>query len=213
MNKYLQLIKSEKRSHDTGSKGPEVSCESFEPIPHSRIGKITQQFGGAVPPSEPSEPTPRDHIEKPHGAAVGHQATDGEQSKFQTRDAATGSKGSKVPCEPFEPDSSECMREMHHADGALIDQESGAPFWPWGPRINPEQLATIQRELLIAVDELAKLERWRDSDYDHVVMCVERQPISTLLPDLGYFRDRLRIARAEDQARQATARRAWKFDR
>ncbi|AOJ63380.1 hypothetical protein WJ32_13545 [Burkholderia ubonensis] len=71
----------------------------------------------------------------------------------------------------------------------------------------------IQRELLVTVDELAKLEHWRDSDYDHVVMCVERQPISTLLPDLGYFRDRLRIARADDQARQAAARRAWRFDR
>ncbi|KVR46384.1 hypothetical protein WM11_31500 [Burkholderia ubonensis] len=97
--------------------------------------------------------------------------------------------------------------------GPPIDRDSDAPYWPWGPCINPEQLATIQRELMIAVDELAKLEHWRDSDYDYVVMCVERQPISTLLPDLGYFRDRLRIARAEDQAKQTAAQRAWRFDR
>ncbi|WP_124645627.1 hypothetical protein [Burkholderia ubonensis] len=97
--------------------------------------------------------------------------------------------------------------------GSLIDRESGAPFWPWGPRINPEQLSAIQRELLKTVDELSKLEHWRDSDYDHVVMCIERQPISTLLPDLAYFRERLRIAWADDQARQAAGQRAWKFDR
>lgn len=94
--------------------------------------------------------------------------------------------------------------------GSPVDRESGAPYWPRGPRINPEQLATIQRELLIAVDELAKLEHWRDSDYDHVVMCIERQPISTLLPDLGYFRDRLQIARAEVQAQHAAAARSRK---
>ncbi|AYQ37631.1 hypothetical protein BLA9940_05937 [Burkholderia aenigmatica] len=94
--------------------------------------------------------------------------------------------------------------------GSPVDRESGAPYWPWGPRINPEQLATILRELLTAVDELAKLEHWRDSDYDHVVMCIERQPISTLLPDLGYFRDRLQIARAEVQAQHAATARSRK---
>ncbi|WP_175718773.1 hypothetical protein [Burkholderia anthina] len=99
-----------------------------------------------------------------------------------------------------------------HCKDSAVDRQNGAPYWPWGPRINPEQLATIRREILIAVDELAKLEHWRDSDYDHVVMCIERQPISTLLPDLGYFRDRLRTARAEDQARLAAARRARRFD-
>ncbi|WP_175983813.1 hypothetical protein [Burkholderia vietnamiensis] len=105
------------------------------------------------------------------------------------------------------------MRLPDDCKGSPVDRESGAPYWPWGPRINPEQLATIQRELLIAVDELAKLEHWRDSDYDHVMMCVERQPISTLLPDLDYFRGRLRIAQAENQARQAATQRAWRFNR
>ena len=94
--------------------------------------------------------------------------------------------------------------------GSPVDRESDAPYWPWGPRINPEQLATIRREILIAVDELANLEHWRNSDYDHVVMCIERQPISTLLPDLGYFRDRLEIARAEVQAQHAAAARSRK---
>jgi TubC N-terminal docking domain len=79
--------------------------------------------------------------------------------------------------------------------GALRDPEGGL-YLPWVPHITPEQLKQWQRELFEAVDELARLEGWPDSDYDHVVMCIERQPISTLRPDLGYFRDRLEAARA-----------------
>ncbi|MDS0802838.1 hypothetical protein [Burkholderia cenocepacia] len=102
------------------------------------------------------------------------------------------------------------MPTPDHCKDSAADRESGAPYWPWGPRINPEQLETIRREILIAVDELATLEHWRDSDYDHVVMCIERQPISTLLPDLGYFRDRLQIARTGVQAQHAATARSRK---
>ncbi|HDR9101145.1 TPA: hypothetical protein QDB15_006002 [Burkholderia vietnamiensis] len=97
--------------------------------------------------------------------------------------------------------------------GALIDPESGAPFLPWGPRLDPSQLEAMQRELFEVVDALAKLEGWPDDHYDHVVLCIERQPISTLRPDLAYFREQLRVARTEERARQAASQRAWRFDR
>lgn len=95
-------------------------------------------------------------------------------------------------------------------DGALY---ADGPYLPWGPYTNREQLDAMQRELFAVVDELAKLECWPDGDYDHVVMCIERQPISTLRPDLAYFTDRLHAARTEAAAREAAGRRSWRFDR
>ncbi|WP_069265323.1 hypothetical protein [Paraburkholderia nodosa] len=95
-------------------------------------------------------------------------------------------------------------------DGALY---ADGPYLPWGPYVNREQLDAMQRELFSVVDELAKLEGWPDEGYDHVVMCIERQPISTLRPDLAHFAERLRIARVEAAARDAAARRSWRFDR
>ncbi|WP_322008282.1 TubC N-terminal docking domain-related protein [Paraburkholderia tropica] len=78
--------------------------------------------------------------------------------------------------------------------GALRDPDGG-PYLPWGPYIDREQLAVMQRDLLAAVEELARRESWPDEYFDHVVYCIERQPISTLRPDLAYFNERLRIAR------------------
>ncbi|MGF6974916.1 hypothetical protein QFZ94_003366 [Paraburkholderia sp. JPY465] len=97
--------------------------------------------------------------------------------------------------------------------GALIYTESGAPYLPWGPYINPEKLSRWQRELFEIVDELAKLEGWKPDDYDHTVMCIERQPISTLKPDLAYFTARLSAARDEAASREAINKRSWRFDR
>lgn len=96
--------------------------------------------------------------------------------------------------------------------GALREPGGGL-YLPWCLYIDSVQLAALQQELLEIVDQLANLERWHDDTYDRVIGAIERQPISTLLPDLGYFRDRLRIARAEDQVRQAATQRSWKYDR
>ncbi|NHV29299.1 hypothetical protein [Burkholderia sp. D-99] len=96
--------------------------------------------------------------------------------------------------------------------GALREPGAGL-YLPWGPYLDSTRLKSIQRELFKVVDELARLEHWRDDTYDLVIGAIERQPLSTLLPDLGYFRDRLQIARAENQARQAAAQRAWRFNR
>ncbi|VWM20550.1 hypothetical protein [Burkholderia lata] len=96
--------------------------------------------------------------------------------------------------------------------GALREPSAGL-YLPWGPYLNSSQLESMHRELFDVVDELAQLERWPDDDYDLVVGAIERQPLSTLRPDLAHFRERLRVARLEAEARQAASRRAWKFDR
>jgi hypothetical protein len=96
--------------------------------------------------------------------------------------------------------------------GALIAR-GGGPYLPWGEGITPETLKCWQRELFEVVDELARLERWPDDLSDHIVYCVERQPLSTLRPDLAHFRRRLTEAKAEVAARDAVSRRARRFDR
>jgi len=83
----------------------------------------------------------------------------------------------------------ECTREL---DGLPVED---GPFLPWGPYVAPCLLESMQRELFEVVDELAKIERWRDDDYDLVIGAIERQPISTIRPDLAYFRERLLAVR------------------
>ncbi|WP_306715119.1 hypothetical protein [Burkholderia dolosa] len=78
-------------------------------------------------------------------------------------------------------------------DGALY---ADGPYLPWGPYLDAATVTKWQRELYDAVTELARLERWPDRDYDHVVLCIERQPLSTLRPDLTHFTERLAAARA-----------------
>ncbi|PCE31977.1 hypothetical protein [Burkholderia ubonensis] len=88
----------------------------------------------------------------------------------------------------------ECARELN---GLPIED---GPFLPWGPYMTPELVKQWQRELYDAVTELARLERWPDEFYDHVVLCIERQPLSTLRPDLTHFTERLAAARASIKA-------------
>lgn len=84
----------------------------------------------------------------------------------------------------------DCTRALH---GALF---ADGPFLPWGPFLNPDLLKQWQRQLFEAVDELARLEGWPDDHFDLVVGAIERQPVSTLRPDLAHFRARLDKARA-----------------
>ncbi|MFM0173192.1 hypothetical protein PQR33_28145 [Paraburkholderia sediminicola] len=93
--------------------------------------------------------------------------------------------------------------------GALMGD---GPYLPWGPYLTPRRLKEWQRELFEIVNELARLERWPDDLFDHVVYCVERQPVSTLRPDLAHFQSRLAAARAEQVAREAVLRRSWRFE-
>jgi hypothetical protein len=78
-------------------------------------------------------------------------------------------------------------------NGSLFED---GPFLPWGPYLNAGTLRQWQRDLFAVVAELAKLEGWRDDHYDIVVGAIERQPISTLRPDLHHFSERLDKARA-----------------
>ncbi|MFM0736543.1 hypothetical protein PQQ51_04740 [Paraburkholderia xenovorans] len=103
------------------------------------------------------------------------------------------------------PVPADCAGALRHPDGGL--------FLPWGPYVDQAQLKATQRELFDVVDELAKLERWPDEYFDRVVYCIERQPISTLRPDLAHFRERLAAARVDEQSRHTAARRSWKYDR
>lgn len=91
------------------------------------------------------------------------------------------------------PVPADCAGALRHPDGGL--------YLPWGPYVDQAQLKATQRELFDVVDELAKLEHWPDDYFDHVTHCIERQPISTLRPDLTYFQSRLMAARAEQSAR------------
>lgn len=89
----------------------------------------------------------------------------------------------------------QCARELNG-----LPLEDG-PFLPWGPYMTPELVKHWQRELYDAVTELARLEQWPDEFYDHVVLCIERQPLSTLRPDLTHFTERLAVARASIKAK------------
>ncbi|RAS35861.1 hypothetical protein [Paraburkholderia bryophila] len=102
------------------------------------------------------------------------------------------------------PVPADCAGALRHLDGGL--------YLPWGPYVDQAQLRAMQRELFEVVDELAKLEGWKKDNYDHTMMCIERQPASTLRPDLAYFQSRLAAARADQAARDALAKRSWKFE-
>jgi hypothetical protein len=99
----------------------------------------------------------------------------------------------------------DCKGALRHTNGGF--------YLPWGPYVDPGELATMQRKLFAVVEELARLECWPPEYLDHVTYCVERQPISTLRPDLAYFTELLRVASAEDASRQRASRRVWKYDR
>jgi hypothetical protein len=91
-----------------------------------------------------------------------------------------------------------CIAEI---DGRPIED---GPFTPWVAPASPDQLIVWQNNLLCAVEELAALEGWTEAHLDHVVCCIERQPISTLRPDLTYFLERL--AKALSDVRSRTVR-------
>lgn len=94
------------------------------------------------------------------------------------------------------------------ADVAGLPVADG-PFIPWMPPATPEAVRAWQAELDAAVVELAALERWPDETREQVLYRVERQPLSTLLPDLHWFREQIEAVQADQTARAALAARCW----
>lgn len=84
--------------------------------------------------------------------------------------------------------------DLATSNGWPIDSDSSAPFMPWMLMVTPEQLQQWQRNLYEVVNKLAILEQWDSSRLNKILRCIKRQPISTLQPDLHYFRGRLATA-------------------
>ncbi|BBE08291.1 Uncharacterized protein MCB1EB_0130 [Mycoavidus cysteinexigens] len=89
--------------------------------------------------------------------------------------------------------SSHTGGDLATSNGWPIDYDSGAPFMRM-PMVTPEQLQQWQRDLYEVVNKLATLEQWDSSRLNKILRCIKRQPMSTLQPDLHYFRDRLAAA-------------------
>ncbi|QBQ96296.1 hypothetical protein [Paraburkholderia pallida] len=95
MNKYLQLIKSEKQPPGEGSKGSKTSYEPFEPMVSGRIEDSARRApGNAAQPSEPFEPASGKRID----------------------DSAHRDPGNPLePSEPFEPTPDSRMEKFGEA--------------------------------------------------------------------------------------------------
>jgi hypothetical protein len=79
----------------------------------------------------------------------------------------------------------------------ILPVEDG-PYEPWLPSGTSEQVRQWRKELDAAIVELSVLAGWPDRLMEQVLFLVERQPTSTLLPDLHSFRDEIRALKAEE---------------
>lgn len=98
----------------------------------------------------------------------------------------------------------EIIAYLQHAANDVADVTglpvADGPFMPYLPPITAAQVRAWQAELDAAIVKLAALESWPAAELEHVLYRVERQPLSTLLPDLHWFRERTSAAQAEQQA-------------
>jgi hypothetical protein len=92
--------------------------------------------------------------------------------------------------------------------GALRTK-SGALYLPWGPYLDPASVNRMRGELVAMIEQLAVMEVWPHECRDDVLTRAIRGPLSDLLPNLHYFRQRLDAARTEERARKAAAARSW----
>lgn len=87
-----------------------------------------------------------------------------------------------------------------HPESQLAHDCIGLPisdgaYFPWCAPVAPEQVRRWQRELDEAIETLAALEEWPAEKLERMRFLVERQPISTLLPDLHWFLARVKARR------------------
>jgi hypothetical protein len=92
--------------------------------------------------------------------------------------------------------------------GSLIDPDGGV-YLPWGPYLSPDDARRMRGELVVMIEELARLECWPRSLLDEVLTAAVRGPLSALMPDLHHFKEQLATARAEAAARAALDRCTW----
>jgi hypothetical protein len=88
-----------------------------------------------------------------------------------------------------------------------------AEFWPWAPYLGAADVERFRTELVGIIETLADMERWPAEHRGDVLARAVRGPLADLLPNLAHFRERLATALAEAAARDAVARKSWKFDR
>ncbi|MBN3763407.1 hypothetical protein [Burkholderia sp. Ac-20365] len=88
-----------------------------------------------------------------------------------------------------------CLTQEGASVGFPFDEESAAPFCPWGPYVTHEMLNEWQHELRRLLAELATVEVWTDERRVAFADYVERQPaLATLRDDIAYFKERLNDA-------------------
>lgn len=73
------------------------------------------------------------------------------------------------------------------------------PFMPWCTPLTPERVAGLLADLRATIGELADIEGWSDERRRYLLSLIARQPVSTLVDDLTYFRDRLGAVHAVKQ--------------
>jgi len=96
----------------------------------------------------------------------------------------------------FGSGSAEAASRNDGCTGWPLDEDSGAPFAPWGPYVTPAMLDGWRHTLRELVAELATLEEWSDAQRERITHFVEHQPaLATLRDDIFYFTQRLSEAR------------------
>ncbi|MBB5467247.1 hypothetical protein HDG32_003367 [Paraburkholderia sp. CI2] len=92
---------------------------------------------------------------------------------------------------------------------APVDPDGGAHL-PWGPYLSPDDVRRLRADLAGMLEELAALEGWARELLDDVMTRAMRGPLADLLPNLHYFRERVKAMRAKVATRDEAARRTWR---
>ncbi|WP_233863024.1 hypothetical protein [Paraburkholderia adhaesiva] len=95
------------------------------------------------------------------------------------------------------------------SDGALRSR-SGGLYLPWGPYLSADDVRRMRAELVAMLEELSTLERWPRELLDDTMARAIRAPLADLLPNLHYFRARLKAMRVQAATSAEVANRTWR---
>ncbi|MCG5073039.1 hypothetical protein [Paraburkholderia tagetis] len=96
------------------------------------------------------------------------------------------------------------------ASGGALRSRSGGLYLPWGPYLSADDVHHLRADLAGMLEDLATLEGWPRELLDDVMARAMRGPLADLLPNLHYFRERLKAMRAQVAARDEAARHSWR---